>query len=147
MDQKRGRIVVGVDGSAGSKAALAWAAAQAKLSGATLDAIAAWSYPASYGWAPVYPDNDSLSTLTQKALSKTLKATLGEAAAAEITTTVTEGQPAEVLVAASADAELLVVGSRGRGGFASLVLGSVSQHCVQHAPCPVAVIPPADEGK
>ncbi|MGZ4543436.1 MAG: universal stress protein, partial [Mycobacteriaceae bacterium] len=60
MDQKRRRIVVGVDGSAGSKAALRWAAAQAKLSGATLDAVAAWNYPASYGWAPVYPDSDSL---------------------------------------------------------------------------------------
>jgi nucleotide-binding universal stress UspA family protein len=142
VTQKRGRIVVGVDGSEGSKSALRWAAGQTRLTGAALEAVTAWESPAAHGWAPVYAHNRDHDALTKKVLSETIAATLGDSPVADITLIVAEGQPAHVILTASQGADLLVVGSRGRGGFAGLVLGSVSQHCVQHAPCPVVVIPP-----
>lgn len=96
---------------------------------------------------PVYAHNRDHDALTKKVLSETIAATLGDSAVADITLIVAEGQPVHVILTASQGADLLVVGSRGRGGFAGLVLGSVSQHCVQHAPCPVVVIPPEDWDK
>lgn len=142
--RKRGRIVVGVDGSEGSRSALRWAVGQAGLTGDTVEAVIAWQYPAAYGWAPVYPEHDALPALTKKFLSETVAKTLGDHAGVDITLTESEGQSAQVLLDAACGADLLVVGSRGRGGFAALVLGSVSQHCVQHPPCPVVVIPSED---
>lgn len=144
MNQKYGRIVVGVDGSEGSKAALRWAVGQAELTGAKVEAVAAWEYPATYGWAPMYSDDETLPELTKKQVSETVRDTLGAEAADLIGVTVTEGQSAHALLASSAGADLLVVGRRGRGGFAGLLLGSVSQHCVHHASCPVVVVPRAE---
>lgn len=144
MNQKYGRIVVGVDGSDGSKAALRWAVGQAELTGAKVEAVAAWEYPATYGWAPMYSDDETLPELTKKQVSETVRDTLGADAADLIGVTVTEGQSAHVLLTSSAGADLLVVGRRGRGGFAGLLLGSVSQHCVHHASCPVVVVPRAE---
>jgi nucleotide-binding universal stress UspA family protein len=144
MNQKYGRIVVGVDGSEGSKAALRWAVGQAELTGAKVEAVAAWEYPATYGWAPMYSDDETLPELTKKQVSETVRDTLGAEAADLIGVTVTEGQSAHVLLTSSAGADLLVVGRRGRGGFAGLLLGSVSQHCVHHASCPVVVVPRAE---
>lgn len=144
MNQKYGRIVVGVDGSDGSKAALRWAVGQAELTGAKVEAVAAWEYPATYGWAPMYSDDETLPELTKKQVSETVRDTLGAEAADLIGVTVTEGQSAHVLLTSSAGADLLVVGRRGRGGFAGLLLGSVSQHCVHHASCPVVVVPRAE---
>jgi nucleotide-binding universal stress UspA family protein len=79
-------------------------------------------------------------------MTKILDSTITEVSAqaqhsVTVTPRVIEGHPAQVLAKAAADTQLLVVGSRGRGTFAGILLGSVSQHCVQHAPCPVAVIP------
>jgi nucleotide-binding universal stress UspA family protein len=144
MNQKYGRIVVGVDGSDGSKAALRWAVGQAEFTGAKVEAVAAWEYPATYGWAPMYSDDETLPELTKKQVSETVRDTLGTEAADLIGVTVTEGQSAHVLLTSSAGADLLVVGRRGRGGFAGLLLGSVSQHCVHHASCPVVVVPRAE---
>ncbi len=144
MNQKYGRVVVGVDGSEGSKAALRWAVGQADLTGAKVEAVAAWEYPATYGWAPMYSDDETLPELTKKQVSETVRDTLGAEAADLIGVTVTEGQSAHVLLTSSAGADLLVVGRRGRGGFAGLLLGSVSQHCVHHASCPVVVVPRAE---
>lgn len=144
MNQKYGRIVVGVDGSDGSKAALRWAVGQAELSGAKVEAVAAWEYPATYGWAPMYSDDETLPELTKKQVSETVRDTLGAEAADLVGVTVTEGQSAHVLLTSAAGADLLVVGRRGRGGFAGLLLGSVSQHCVHHASCPVVVVPRAE---
>jgi nucleotide-binding universal stress UspA family protein len=140
------RIVVGVDGSSGSKTALRWAMTQARLTDATVEAITTWQEQVlngfAYGYAPVAFDEEDLAT----AMRKILDATIAEVSAGldrpvTVLTRVTEGHPAQVLLDAAAGAQLLVLGSRGHGTFAGILLGSVSQHCVQHAPCPVVVVP------
>ena len=139
-----GRIVAGVDGSAGSVAALRWAVGQAELTGATLVVVTTWEYPATYGWAPAYPEDTDWATPTGKLLSETIHEVLGDSPPVPVEQKVVEGHAAQVLLDESAGADLLVVGSRGRGGFTGLLLGSVSQHCVQHARCPVVVLPPTN---
>jgi nucleotide-binding universal stress UspA family protein len=140
------RIVVGVDGSQGSKTALKWAMNQARLTGATVEAITSWQDPAqygtAYGWTAAAFEGDTFAT----AMVKVLDDTVADVAAqmphpVTVLTQVVEGHPAEALLRAAAGAQLLVVGSRGHGTFAGIILGSVSQHCVQHAPCPVVVVP------
>jgi nucleotide-binding universal stress UspA family protein len=136
-----GRIVVGVDGSEGSKEALRWAARQAELTGATLLAIITWQYPAFYGWVP---EDVDFAELAQRALNEALDEVFGANRPARLQTSVTEGFAAQVLVAASEGAGLVVVGSRGYGGFTDAVLGSVSTYCVHHSHSPVTVIRPSD---
>jgi nucleotide-binding universal stress UspA family protein len=149
-DHDSPRIIVGVDGSECSKNALRWAIAQAQLTGATVEAVAAWQDPVmsgySYGWAPMQFEGDSFQTITEKTLAETVAETVAEITspqgrAVQVGTRVVQGHPAQVLMDAAAGAQMLVVGSRGHGTFAGILLGSVSQHCVQHAPCPVTVIP------
>lgn len=140
------RIVVGVDGSECSKTALAWALAQARLTGAQVEAVSTWQEPAMYGFtyasAPGTFEGESISTLTEKILRETVDEVAGRGGApVEVVSSVVEGPAAQVLLEIAAGAQLLVVGSRGHGAFSGMLLGSVSQHCVQHAPCPVAVIP------
>jgi nucleotide-binding universal stress UspA family protein len=142
-NDRQARIVVGVDGSEGSKHALRWAARQAELTGATLEAIITWQYPTFYGWVPPYPDDMDLAKLARQALTDALDEVFGPARPAGLQTHVVEGFAAQVLVAASEGADLLVVGSRGYGGFADALLGSVSTYCVHHAHGPVTVIRPA----
>lgn len=132
------RIVVGVDGSPASVDALRWAARQAALTGSTLEAIVSWHYPVQYG-AEFYSETIDWSAVAQNALDTALAEARRDDSFA-CRRTVTEGHPAQVLVDASADAELLVVGSRGHGGFAGLLLGSVSEYVIAHAVCPVLVI-------
>ena len=135
---KSTRIVVGVDGSAASVDALRWAARQAELTGSSLDATISWHYPTQYG-SGIYLETTDWPGLAQATLTAALTAA-GTDLAADSTQTVVEGHPADVLVTASADADLLVVGSRGHGGFAGLLLGSVSEYVIAHAHCPVVVI-------
>lgn len=123
-------IVVGVDGSAGSKRALEWALAEAELRQVGVRLV--------YGIAArpaTYPDE------AMEMLSQALAEVGGAPAGVAVERAAQFGSAAELLLDQAADAELLVVGTRGRGGFAGLVLGSVSQQVVQHAPCPVVVIP------
>ncbi|MGZ4508003.1 MAG: universal stress protein [Blastococcus sp.] len=134
-----GRIVVGVDGSDSSADALRWAAAQARLTGAALTAVMSWELPTSYAWGPVMDDTDWEAD-ARKALEQTITETLDADAAATVQRSVLRGHPARALLDASAGADLLVVGSRGHGGFAGLLLGSVSQHVITHATCPVLVV-------
>jgi nucleotide-binding universal stress UspA family protein len=138
------RIVVGVDGSPASRAALRWAVRQAELTGATVHAVTAWQYPVAtggYGWAPVAVlDDTSLQEASEKVLADEVGEVVGGRSDLRVRPESIEGNPAQVLLEASAGADLLVVGSRGHGGFASALLGSVSQHCVHHAKCPVVVI-------
>ncbi|SRR5579871_3109791 len=134
-----GRIVAGVDGSLASKTALAWAIRQAKLTGAVVEAVIAWHHPASYGYPVTVPDDSDYSELAAKVVADAIAEVAGPAGPVEIRSKVIEGNAAAVLLAASADAELLVVGSRGHGGFVEALLGSVSQHCVHHAACPVVI--------
>ena len=133
-------IVVGVDGSPASKAALRWALAQARLSGARVHAVAAWESPVVNGWGYAVPYED-LALAAGKVLGESVQEALGfEEPDVAVLESVVPGHPAQVLIDASAHAALLVVGSRGHGAFAGTLLGSVSQHCVQHAGCPVVVV-------
>jgi nucleotide-binding universal stress UspA family protein len=150
-DQTRGpdrHIVVGVDGSPGSRKALAWAMTQARLTGATVEAVAAWEEPVmllGYGYPIGETGNlegDGLAAITQKIVDDTVAAVVAEQGEpAGVRTRTVMGHPAQVLTDAAVGAQLLVVGSRGHGTFAGMLLGSVSQHCVQHANCPVVVVP------
>jgi len=140
------RIIVGVDGSSGSKHALAWAMAQAHLTGATVEAVTSWQDPISYGYSYGFPqgayDGESFSSIMTKVLHDTISEVVAEVPApVPVTPRTLEGHPAQVLLQAAEGAQLLVVGSRGHSTFAGILLGSVSQHCVQHAPCPVVVVP------
>jgi nucleotide-binding universal stress UspA family protein len=133
------RIVVGVDGSPQSRRALVWAARFAQATGAVLQAVSAWHFPTSYGWSYVAedwsPENDAT-----KSLEETLDAVFPDGRPARLELAVREGLPAKVLLDASKGATLLVLGSRGHGGFAGLLLGSVSASCAEHAGCPVLVV-------
>jgi len=136
------RIVVGVDGSDGSKEALRWAARQAKRTGAELDAVIAWEYPAFLGWAPSAPDEVDFAKIAEETLAAAMTEVLGMTWPGWVHTQVIEGYPPGVLVKAAQRADLLVVGSRGYGELADLLLGSVSTYCVHHAEVPVTVIRP-----
>lgn len=134
-----GRIVVGVDGSEPSKAALRWAARLAPGIGATIEAIAVWEFPTNYGWAVEAgewrPDRDAETVLTE-----TLDDVFGSDRPTGLVAAAREGRTASVLIEAGRHAEMLVVGSRGHGGFTGLLLGSVSAECAEHASCPVLVV-------
>jgi len=138
------RVVVGVDGSESSKHALRWAARQAGFTGATLEAVTGWEYPAFFGFAPTVPDGIDYGELAGRALDQSIDDVFGADRPARLETRVVARHPALALVEASEGADLLVVGSRGYGGFADALLGSVSTYCIHHAHCPVTVIRPAD---
>jgi nucleotide-binding universal stress UspA family protein len=135
-------VVVGVDGSACAGAALEFAAREAALRGARLRIISAWEITPIIGAVGMYPA-EALYGFKEQAES-TVQAALARAAELEPAVAtegrVVQGQPAQVLIKEAQDATLLVVGTRGRGGFASLLLGSVSQQVVHHAPCPVTIV-------
>jgi nucleotide-binding universal stress UspA family protein len=131
-------IVVGMDGSPQSEEALRWAAAQARLTGQQLHAVIAWEVPINFGVA-VMADLDWRQD-SADLLRKTIAHVLPEADGDRVERHVRQGHPARVLLDAAAGADLLVVGSRGHGGFAGMLLGSVSQYVVAHAPCPVVVV-------
>ncbi len=153
--QDVGRIVVGVDGSPGSLAALHWAVQEARLRGVAVHAVMVWQHPQFYGapdgWVVgMDPSGDTGQILASAANAEVAR--LGEEAVkghdVEIVCEAVEGHPAEALVLMAKDAAALVVGSRGRGGFVGALLGSVSQHVVAHAHCPVVLIPDSErEGR
>jgi nucleotide-binding universal stress UspA family protein len=137
------RIVAGVDGSQSSIDALRWAARQAELTGGTVDAVIAWQYPIAaggLGWAPASGlDDTDYAELAAKALGAAV-AEISPDAGAAVHQVVLAGNPAQVLLDTAVGADLLVVGSRGHGGFTEALIGSVSQRCVHHARCPVVVV-------
>ena len=143
------RIIVGVDGSPESKAALRWAARLAPTLGCTITAVTAWQFPVFVGLNPgvmnagMVPDFPELWHPEQDA-KQLLEASLLEVFADErpagLTLSVEHGQPASVLLDASKAATMLIVGSRGHGGFAGLLLGSVSSAVSEHSACPVLVV-------
>ena len=133
-------IVVGVDGSPSSMAALRWALLQAHRTGARVQALISWEFPAYYGMGTVFPYEDFAAT-AGKVLNEAVQEALGAGELdVPVLETVVAGHPAQALIDMSAHAALLVVGSRGRGAFTGTLLGSVSQHCAQHAHCPVVVV-------
>ena len=133
------RIVVGVDGSPSSKAALRWAVRQARLTGARVEAVAAWQLPTYYGW-DLLPDSADVEGIAGSMLEEAIAGVATLAPGVRIQPMVRQGNAAQVLLDEANGAELLVVGSRGHGGFTEALLGSVGQHCVHHATCPVVVI-------
>ncbi|HEY5251626.1 MAG TPA: universal stress protein [Acidimicrobiales bacterium] len=133
------RIVVGVDGSESSRQAMRWAAHQAELTGARLEVVITWELPTSFGWVPPYPSDFNPAEDAQTAADEEVSTALGAHPDVKVQTTVIEGHPAPTLVEASKGAALLVLGSRGHGEFAGMLIGSVSQHCVSTAHCPVLV--------
>jgi nucleotide-binding universal stress UspA family protein len=138
------RIVVGVDGSESSKQALRWAQFIARAAASTLEAVAAWQPYTAYGWMGVgyagMPSDWNPAQDAEKALTATIDDVFGEQRPAGLQLTVREGNAAAVLLGASVGARMLIVGSRGHGGFAGLLLGSVSAACTEHATCPVLVL-------
>jgi nucleotide-binding universal stress UspA family protein len=133
-------VVVGVDGSSSSKAALRWALDQARLTKARVRAVIAWEVPPYTGWG--VRAHEDFGVAAGKLLGESVEEALGydPPLDVEVVEVVLPGHPAQVLIDESARAALLIVGSRGHGGFAGTLLGSVSQLCVQHAHCPVLVV-------
>jgi nucleotide-binding universal stress UspA family protein len=141
-------IVVGVDDSQEARAALRFALDEAKLRQATLRVVHAWQYGAitTAGVESFYPaagaDRTEVREAVDAALEQTLRETLPDTQSVTIERRLVEGRAAAVLVDASRDADLLVVGSRGHGGFTGLLLGSVSQQVAHHSGCPVVIVRP-----
>ena len=140
------KIVVGIDGSEGSERALEWAAAEARLRAAQLSLVRAWYPPAALygglGWTGISADViDDFRELAAKQLEDACTKHAASLEGLTVERLVPEDLAAPALIEAAADADLLVVGTRGHGGFAGLLLGSVSQQCAHHAPCPVVIVP------
>jgi len=142
-----GTIVVGIDGSPQSLGALRFALAEAALRGAKVRAVHAWSIPyAPLSTAPfvVVADLPELERSVMEHAERVLDEALQQLElpeGVEVEREVAKGDATHALIRSAENAELLVVGSRGRGGFAGLLLGSVSQRCAHHAPCPVVIVP------
>lgn len=135
------KIVVGVDGSNSARTALRWAMQQAELTGAWVQAVAAWEFPAFYSWegGPMPPDDFERSA--RNGMDETVDAVQAELGSdVSLQRDLEHGHAAQVLLDAARGADLLVVGSRGHGSFYGALLGSVSQRCAQHAECPVVIV-------
>jgi len=138
------RIVVGVDGSETARAALVWAYDEARRRGATVDVVHAWHVP--YVGGLPYATAELHADVFEEDARLILDNAVGSADATGIPAVervLVHDSPGRALLGVAKGADLLVVGSRGRGGFTGLLLGSVSQQVVHHADCPVVVIPPA----
>lgn len=137
MSEHREKIVVGIDGSAFSRKALAWADRYAASTGADLTLVIAWHWPSSYGVPVAYegfdPAEDARKTVEAAAADVHL-------AVGRVTTVVEQGPAGNILADASKGAALLVVGTRGHGTLAGALLGSTSGFCTHHAHCPVVVV-------
>ncbi|WP_329449481.1 universal stress protein [Streptomyces sp. NBC_01724] len=140
------RVVVGVDGSPASYEALRWAVRYARLVAATVDAVAAYELPGAIGWSAPALDAEIAEAQTRRAMTDEIRKVLLQVGEVPMEQHLVRGGAAGALIAASGGAQLLVVGSRGRGGFASLLLGSVSQQCAAHASCPVVIVRPDATG-
>jgi nucleotide-binding universal stress UspA family protein len=139
-------IVVGVDHSPGAKAALRFALDEARLRHATLRVVHAWHLgsigaPGIEASSTTFGAELDLRGGARDALEQSLRETIPDTDGVELERRVVEGAAASVLVDESRDADLLVVGSRGLGGFRGLLLGSVGQQCAHHAACPVVIVP------
>lgn len=144
-----GRIVVGVDGSAGSRRALEWAIDEARRRHATVQVVMAWEDP--YEGASMVPtswtvDPPALEKARREELDEILDSTDARGLPAPIEPIVSRGRAARTLLDIARKADLLVVGTRGLGEFAGLLPGSVSSQVAHHPPCPVVVVPPPADG-
>jgi nucleotide-binding universal stress UspA family protein len=155
MDQHGDRIVIGLDDSGGGRAALRFALLDAARRDATVKVVAAFQPPeywaVTYGGMPAAPrpaiDVEEVRSSVQAAAERIVAEVRADlpAAGTPVSVVAVPGSAVAVLLDASRGADLLVIGSRGRGGFASMLLGSVSMQCVLHATCPVTVVHPDPE--
>lgn len=131
------RVVVGIDGSDCSRAALRWADEYAKLADVNVTLVTAWHWPTSYGIPVAYegfdPEEDARKVVEAGAADMSIPRD-------RIKTVVEQGSAGDVLVAAAKPGDVLVVGSRGHGSLAGALVGSTSAYCVHHATCPVVVV-------
>lgn len=134
------KIVVGVDGSESSKEALRWAVRLAPSLKASIHAIVAWEYPILLGADGGMPGSWEPDVTAKEILKKSLDEVFGNKRPKGLKASISQGHPTSVLLEASKNAEMLIVGSRGLGGFAGLLVGSVSSTCAEHAKCPVLVV-------
>ncbi|MEV6874627.1 universal stress protein [Amycolatopsis sp. NPDC051128] len=143
-----GPVVVGVDGSPNSEQAIAVAFEEASLRGTTLVAVHAWNdvtYEDAFGSARILTQPESLEEGEERLLGQRLAGWQEKYPDVEIRRQLVRDRPRHVLIEASETAQLVVVGSRGRGGFSGMLLGSTSQALAQHARCPVLVVRPEPE--
>ena len=137
--QNSHRVVVGVDGSPASLQALQWALGYASATNSLVDVVVAWEWPTSLAWSAPFPSDYDPDMNAQQMLDDLIEHQRAEHPNLVIDGRVVEGDPATVLESASNGAALLVVAQRGHGELVGLLLGSVSEHCVTHAHCPVLV--------
>lgn len=151
MANEQRTIVVGVDGSTGAGRAVGWALDEARIRGDRVLLVHAWQFPAvgvtTYAGDPLPVfGRDDIEKLAAAVLAEATDAAKAAQPGIDVEARLVEGHPGAVLVEVSADARLLVVGSRGLGGFKGLLMGSVSSSCSHHARCPVVIVPPARAG-
>jgi nucleotide-binding universal stress UspA family protein len=130
-------IVVGVDGSDGSRDAARWAAGQARLTGAELRAVASWRWPS---YVTRIPPGVDLRADTQRNLHEVMAEIRAEFSDVPVSERVVEGPGGPALLSQADGATLLVVGARGRAAFPGMLLGSVAEYCVRNGSCPVVVV-------
>jgi len=133
-------VIVGVDGTPASVSALRWAARQARLTDATLCVVTTWAFPAPVGWTPPYPEDFDPEADARTVQSEAVAEALGDDPKVRLDPVVVEGHASATLIEMSHEASLLVVGCRGHGEITGLLVGSVSEHLVCHAACPVVVV-------
>ena len=140
------RVLVGVDGSEASRAALRWAAEEAKVRGVPLLAIEAWEFSPLMFAADVPVQLGDLKDTVEAHLAEVVREEVGDPAGVDVREAVVEEAPVPAILGEATADDLIVIGSRGRGGFKGLLLGSVSQQVAQHAPCPVVIVRADDDG-
>jgi len=133
----RSVVVVGVDGSTGSRDAVRWAAGYARMAGADLRAVATWRWP---NYLTRMPPGMDLEADTRRTLQEVIGEIGAELPDVPITEHVIEGPAGPALLSQAADVGLLVVGARGRAAFPGMLLGSVAEYCVRNGSCPVVVV-------
>jgi nucleotide-binding universal stress UspA family protein len=143
-------IIVGIDGSAHSRRALEWAIGEAAIRHTPLTVLTVQQALTGYWGAPVvYPGDADLTEHARKVAREETETALDKLAAdarpPQVTVLAVAGIPAEEILSLAREADMIVVGSRGAGGFKKLLMGSVSLTVTHHAPCPVVVIPPGDD--
>ena len=135
------RIVVGTDGSDNSFAALRWAIDEALVRDAAVEVVYSWEFPPIIDplGVSILPSADEMNASADRLLKEVMRKV--DQKNTKVTARVVRGAPASALLGAAKEADLLVIGRRGHGGFVGLLLGSVAQQVVHHAPCPVVLVP------